>query len=175
MLKKYIRKFDIKIQSLSNNKHEFIFDFDQSLFQYFSNNEDIKNTLGKCKVEFIKSDIMLNLLFKIEGKTTLICDRTLKPFNYLLKFEKKILFKFSDKEEELSDEMLTINHNKSILNVGKFIYEFFILKIPIKRLHPSLKNEDNIDNFVYTTTKGEKRFDPRLELLKNLKINNGTS
>jgi len=175
MLKKYIRKFDIKIQSLSNNKHEFIFDFDQSLFQYFSNNEDIKNTSGKCKVEFIKSDIMLNLLFKIEGKTILICDRTLKPFNYLLKFEKKILFKFSDKEEELSDEMLTINHNKSILNVGKFIYEFFILKIPIKRLHPSLKNEDNIDNFVYTTTKGEKRFDPRLELLKNLKINNGTS
>ena len=72
MSKKYIRKFDIKIQSLSNNKHEFIFDFEQSLFEYFSNNEDIKNTLGKCKVEFIKSDIMLNLLFKIEGETTLI-------------------------------------------------------------------------------------------------------
>ena len=67
--------------------------------------------------------------------------------------------------------MLTINHNKSILNVGKFIYEFFILKIPIKRLHPSLKNEDNIDNFVYSTTKDkdEQRIDPRLKLLKKLK------
>ena len=169
MSKKYIRKFDIKIQSLSNNKHEFIFNFEQSLFEYFSNNEDIKNTSGKCKVEFIKSDIMLNLLFKIEGETTLICDRTLKSFIHLLKFEKKILFKFSDNEEELSDEMLTINHNKSILNVAKFIYEFFILKIPVKRLHPSLKNEDNIDNFVYSTIKSKKRFDPRLQLLKKLK------
>jgi hypothetical protein len=36
-------------------------------------------------------------------------------------------------------------------------------------LHPSLKNENNIDNFVYSTTKGEKRLDPRLELLKKLK------
>ena len=65
--------------------------------------------------------------------------------------------------------MLSINHNKSILNVAKFIYEFFILKIPVKRLHPSLKNEDNIDNFVYSTIKSKKRFDPRLELLKKLK------
>ena len=90
-------------------------------------------------------------------------------FDYLIKTQNKLLFKFSDHDEELSDEMLTINHNKSILNVGKFIYEFFILKIPIKRLHPSLKNEDNIDNFVYSTTKDEQRIDPRLELLKKLK------
>ena len=69
-------------------------------------------------------------------------------FDYLIKTQNKLLFKFSDHDEELSDEIQTINHNKSILNVGKFIYEFFILKIPIKRLHPSLKNEDNIDNFV---------------------------
>jgi len=169
MSKKYIRKFDIKIQSLSNNKHEFFFDFDQTLFEYFSNNLEIKNTSGKCKVEFIKNDIMLNLLFYIEGKTVIICDRTLKSFVHSLKIQKKIIFKFSDHDDELSDEILTINHNKSILNVGKFIYEFFILKIPVKRLHPSLKNENNIDNFVYSSTKGEKRLDPRLELLKKLK------
>ena len=32
MSKKYIRKFDIKIQSLSNNKHEFIFDVTPNAF-----------------------------------------------------------------------------------------------------------------------------------------------
>ena len=35
MSKKILKQFNIKIQSLSNNKHEFIFDFDQSLFIFF--------------------------------------------------------------------------------------------------------------------------------------------
>ena len=30
-------------------------------------------------------------------------------------------------------------------------------------------NEDNVNNFVYSTTKNEQRIDPRLELLKKLK------
>ena len=64
--------------------------------------------------------------------------------------------------------MIVINRGKSILNISKFIYEFFILEIPIKRLHPSIKNEDNIDNFVYKT-RTTKRIDPRLESLKKLK------
>ena len=33
----------------------------------------------------------------------------------------------------------------------------FILEVPVKRLHPNLKNEDNIDNFVYTTKKKNNR------------------
>jgi hypothetical protein len=43
-----------------------------------------------------------------------------------------------------------------------------ILKIPAKRLHPSLKNEDNIDNFVFKT-KAITKTDPRLDPLNKLK------
>ena len=42
-----------------------------------------------------------------------------------------------------------------------YIIEFFILELPVKRLHPSVKNEDNIDNFVFTTKK-TKDTDPRV-------------
>ena len=64
--------------------------------------------------------------------------------------------------------MIVINRNKSIINISKFIYEFFILSLPVKRLHPSLQNDDNIDNFVYST-KSRKEIDPRLDLLNKLK------
>ena len=64
--------------------------------------------------------------------------------------------------------MIVINRGKSILNISKFIYEFFILEIPVKRLHPSIKNEDNIDNFVYKTRRN-KKIDPRFKSLKKLK------
>ena len=64
--------------------------------------------------------------------------------------------------------MIVIDRNKSIINISNYIYEFVILKIPAKRLHPSLKNEDNIDNFVFKT-KAITKTDPRLDPLNKLK------
>ena len=168
MSKKLLRKFDIKIQSLSNNEHKFRFEFNQDLFDFFSQENEIINTNGNCEVSLIKSDIMLDVKFTIDGQTDLICDRTLKKFTYSLNSDKKILFKFGEGDQELSEEMVVIDRNKSKMNMGKFIYEFFILELPVKRLHPSVKNEDNIDNFVFTTKK-TKDTDPRLDPLNKLK------
>tara|TARA_A100001234_G_scaffold58769_1_gene50534 strand:- start:4396 stop:4974 length:579 start_codon:yes stop_codon:yes gene_type:complete len=168
MSKKLLRKFDIKIQSLSNNEHKFRFEFNQDLFDFFSQENEIINTNGNCEVSLIKSDIMLDVKFTIDGQTDLICDRTLKKFTYSLNSDKKILFKFGEGDQELSEEMVVIDRNKSKINMGKFIYEFFILELPVKRLHPSVKNEDNIDNFVFTTKK-TKDTDPRLDPLNKLK------
>ena len=168
MNKKLLRKYDIKIQSLSNNKHSFEFDFNHELFEFFSEENEIKNTIGNCKISLIKSDLMLDIKFSINGNTDLICDRTLKRFTYSLNIDKKMLFKFGDEDQELSEEMVIIDRNKSKINIGKFIYEFFILEIPVKRLHPSVINEDNIDNFVFTTKK-TNNIDPRLDPLTKLK------
>ena len=168
MSKKLLRKFDIKIQSLSNNEHKFRFEFNQDLFDFFSQENEIINTNGICEVSLIKSDLMLDVKFLIDGQTDLICDRTLKKFTYSLNSDKKILFKFGEEDQELSEEMVVIDRNKSKINMGKFIYEFFILELPVKRLHPSVKNEDNIDNFVFTTKK-TKDTDPRLDPLNKLK------
>ena len=168
MSKKLLRKFDIKIQSLSNNEHKFRFEFNQDLFDFFSQENEIINTNGICEVSLIKSDLMLDVKFSIDGQTDLICDRTLKKFTYSLNSYKKILFKFGEEDLELSEEMVVIDRNKSKINMGKFIYEFFILELPVKRLHPSVKNEDNIDNFVFTTKK-TKDTDPRLDPLNKLK------
>ena len=85
-----------------------------------------------------------------------------------LKSDKKMLFKFGEEDEEISEEMVVIDRNKSKINMGKYIYEFFILEIPAKRLHPSVINEDNIDNFVFTTKKTND-IDPRLDPLNKLK------
>ena len=168
MSKKILKQFDIKIQSLSNNKHSFLFEFNHSLLEHFSEAIEMKNTLGECNLEIIKTDMMLNATFSIKGSTELICDRTLKNFIYSINTENKILFKFGDFDEEISEEMIVIDRNKSIINIAKYIYEFVILEIPAKRLHPSLNNEDNIDNFVFRTNV-VKKTDPRLDPLNKLK------
>lgn len=168
MDKKYLRKFDVKIQSLSNNEHSFVFEFNQALLEHFSDELEMKNTFGDCKVNIIKTDMMLETSFLITGSTELTCDRTLKKFTYSLDLKNKILFKFGGFDEEISEDMIVIDRNKSIINIANYIYEFVILKIPAKRLHPSLKNEDNIDNFVFRTN-AIKKTDPRLDPLNKLK------
>ena len=71
--------------------------------------------------------------------------------------------------EEINDEIVFIKQNTDVINVSKFIYEFFLLSIPLKRIHPSLVNENNIDNFVFSTKKKkENNIDPRFEKLKKL-------
>ena len=67
MSKKLLRKFDIKIQSLSNNEHKFRFEFNQELFDFFSQENEIINTNGICEVSLIKSDLMLDVKFSING------------------------------------------------------------------------------------------------------------
>ena len=125
MSKKFIRKFGIKIQSLSNNSHNYEFKFDQNLINYFSDENEIKNVEGVCNLQILKSEHMLEVLFMIKGETVLICDRSLKEFTQSINLERKILFKFGEEDEEVSDEMIVINRNKSILNMAKYIYEFF--------------------------------------------------
>ena len=62
MSKKILKQFDIKIQSLSNNKHEFIFNFDQSLFDSFSKLEDnLENSVNKSIKNFINNTYGINL------------------------------------------------------------------------------------------------------------------
>ena len=64
---------------------------------------------------------MLDVKISIDGKTELVCDRTLKKFNYQLKSDKKMLFKFGEEDEEISEEMVVIDRNKSKINMGKYI------------------------------------------------------
>ena len=104
MSKKFIRNFGIKIQSLSNNSHNYEFKFDQNLINFFSDENEIKNVEGVCNLQVLKSEHMLDVLFMIKGETVLICDRSLKEFTQSINLERKILFKFGEKDEEISDE-----------------------------------------------------------------------
>ena len=81
MDKKSLRKYDVKIQSLSNNRHEFSFDFNQNLFDYYSNDHDVLKAKGNCKLEIIKTDIMLNS--KLIKRLFLSSEKTRR--NYLMK------------------------------------------------------------------------------------------
>jgi uncharacterized metal-binding protein YceD (DUF177 family) len=141
----------------------------------------------KTHIVLNKSSTMIQLNFHIEGSVTLTCDRSLEPFEEPIVTDERIILKFGDHNEELTDEIEIINRNTNRINVANYLFDFIALSLPVKKLHPSLRTEENeLDELdedeedgvlVYssedTDTEDEEEekenLDPRWEALKKLK------
>lgn len=164
--------YNIDIFKLSNSSHQYDFEFDDSFFDLF---EDalVNKGSGNINLVLLKAETFIELKFEILGKVELVCDRSLEPFWFDLKLANKLLLKFGDDWDEISDEILMMPREEQTINVAQFIYEFIGIGIPMKKLHPKFNNEDDNDEFIYssedTDEPGEANVDPRWKKLKDLK------
>lgn len=128
---------------------------------------------------------MIQLHFHTEGSVGLVCDRSLEPYEEQFISDDRIILKFGDHNQELTDEIEIITRNTNRINIAGYIFEFIALSLPVKKIHPSLRTEDE-DMFsqdedevvlVYSSEKPEdeesestdEKIDPRWEALKKLK------
>ena len=93
-----------------------------------------------------------------------------------------MLLKFSDHNEELTDEIELIERNTPTVNVARYIFEFISLSLPMKKLHPRFRAEiDDEDDesegkIIYQSEPepdetGNAPLDPRWEALRRLNDN----
>ena len=165
--------YNIDIFNLSNNSHQYDFEFDDSFFELFEGSLVSKGN-GKIDLVLLKSDSFIELKFEIAGKIELVCDRSLEPFWFELELKNRLLLKFGDDWEEISDEILMMPRSEATINVAQYIYEFIGVAIPMKKLHPKFNDEDEFDDFIYSSEDGEvdsnkSNMDPRWKKLKDLK------
>jgi uncharacterized protein len=176
---KDVGAFGINIIGLSNKIHHFEYDLGESFFRSYGSDLVTQGTI-RADVELNKHETFLEATFKIKGTAVLTCDRSLEPFDFPIWQEKKIMFKYGDRDEEISDEIIMINRDTATLEIGQYMYEFVLLAIPIKKLHPKFRAEDLQDDetsegkIVYSSEKPEdqneeKEIDPRWNILKKLK------
>jgi len=174
-----MKDFSVNIIGLSNKIHLFHFDLKDDFFERYG-----KEVLSKgdfdAEVSLDKRETFIEVDFKISGYAKLICDRSLEPFDHTLNITRKVIFKYGEEPQEVSDEIVIITRNQDKIDLGQFMYEFIVLSIPIKKLHPDLINEEEDEDesdvrIVYTTStekeeeKKEEDIDPRWEKLKKLK------
>ena len=91
-----------------------------------------------------------------------------------MKINRKMIFKFGEAVEEVSDEITIIPQDLQQLDVGQFIYEYIVLEVPIKKIHPRYQSDSEEDEteegkLIYQSEKSEDAIDPRWEELKKLK------
>jgi uncharacterized metal-binding protein YceD (DUF177 family) len=169
-----VKGFSVNFVGLSNKAHPFEFKLDDSFFERYgteiltSGNLDAVVVLDKHET-FIEAD------FTIKGTVRLTCDRSLEPFDEILDLQKKVVFKFGDNPGEVSDEIIIVSREETSLELGQLMYEFIVIAIPIKKLHPRFRAEEaeqpeTEGKIVYRgTTEEQGDIDPRWEALKKLK------
>jgi uncharacterized metal-binding protein YceD (DUF177 family) len=174
---KTLLKYDIQIQGLENKRYEYDFEGDDKFFEAFEQDLIYK---GKFDAHIIldKSSTMLQLMFEIKGKVELECDRSLEKFDEPVDVKEKYIFKFGERKDLISDEIEMIPFGTPSINVAQHIYDFIALTIPMRKVHPKYRDDDDNEeeaSLIYQTNvedieeeEKEKDIDPRWAKLKNL-------
>jgi len=169
-----LKAYSINIVGLSSKIHHFDFEIGSKFFDQYGK-DLVSEGSFTASVELNKHETFIEAEFDIKGSAKLICDRSLEPFDYPVSAKHKIVFKFGDEDKEVTDEIMIINRDTASLNVGQYIYEFISLAIPMKKLHPRFRDEDDESEgrIIYSsgddTTEEQHDIDPRWEQLKKLK------
>lgn len=177
-----LKKYNIDILSLAEKEHVYQYASDSSFFQEFPQ-DLIQEGRFEAKLVLHKSATMIRLDFQVKGVAEQVCDRTLEVYEEGFELENRIFLKFGDRDEELTDEIEMIQRNTARINVARYIYDFIALALPVKKLHPRLRREENDDEdevLVYGSASSDQAadgaaedtpIDPRWEALKNIKQN----
>ncbi len=187
---KTLNEFNVNLFSLQNKKYNYDYKITNAFFTLFEFSL-IENGNFNVQVELIRSERLIEVNFQIKGISVLACDKTLKPFDFKIDVEQKIIYKFAHEYEEVSDELIHIPFDFQQLNLAQPIYEFISTAIPMRRIHPDLAleeemfdlDEDDTPTFIYSSLDEEEdlddsdhnddddddEVDPRWEALKKLK------
>lgn len=171
-----MKPLSINIVGLDLKAHHFNFSLDDKFLEEYG-----QGFLpgGHFSVDMVldKHETFIEAEFKINGTVKLTCDRSLEIFDYPIALEKKMLFKYGDHDEELTDEITIIARETSSLDLGQLVYEYIGISIPMKKLHPRFQEEEESEEsegrMVYSSSTDDKSDDesgdPIWEKLKKLK------
>ncbi len=172
-----VAAYSVNIVGLSNKEHHFQYDIDHDFFRKYGT--DLLSE-GKFQVDVLltKHETFIETEFRTKGAARLVCDRSLEPFDYPIENVSKIVFKYGEQLQEITDEIIVIPRDTAALELGQYMYEFISLAVPLKKLHPRFKDEaeenDVEGKIVYSSQTSEEKndeeeIDPRWNILKKLK------
>ena len=127
-------KYDVEFKGLKEGLHEFGFEVQDKFFEHF---EQGLVTKGDIRVEVIleKRSSFMKLFLVINGYVELVCDRCLEHYQQKVKSKYEFFIKYGENEFE-DDEIIWILPEEHKINLAQLIYEYIILSLPLKQVHP---------------------------------------
>ncbi|MEE4116754.1 MAG: DUF177 domain-containing protein [Marinilabiliaceae bacterium] len=166
--------YSIPISGLKEGSHEFDFDIDRDFFDEFEESEILDSRLKVIAV-LVKRSAHMELELSLRGDVLILCDRCLENYWQKIEVINTMLVKFGEEWDEADDEVLSIPHGESYIELGQLIYEFAHLALPLQRVHPDNKsgestcNSEMLEQLDKHTAEKEENIDPRWKDLVKLK------
>lgn len=174
---KVSNEFLIPFIGLKLGKHQFDYQIDKTFFDRFEY-DDFESCDVKTTVILEKKSTLLELHFKHKGTIHVPCDVTNEVFDLPIKGNINLIVQFGDAFNDENEEMLILPHGEFQIDVSQYIYEMIVLSIPLKRVHPGVKDgslhSEAIEKLQELTVKEKKEekkteeTDPRWDQLKKL-------
>lgn len=129
--------YKIPLKSLSTGKHEFKYTLNNKFFELIDDGTaDVKRGGLEVVVTVKKTAMTFDLDFNIDGKVYVPCDRCLDDIAMEVATQNRLIVKFGAGYSEESDEIVVIPEEDGEINIAWFLYEFIVLSLPTKKVHP---------------------------------------
>ena len=169
--------YTIPLSGLKEGHHTIDFEIDKKFFELFEESE-VKEGSLIANVEMDKRSTHLDMTIRISGSVRISCDRCLEPFLQPIQSENRLLVKFGKSIEDIDPDIISVPADEHELDLQQQIYEFIMLALPIKRVHPTYKKGNStcdpvmLKKLEELIIEEEKVNDPRWDELKKLMNDN---
>ena len=169
--------YTIPLSGLKEGHHTIDFEIDKEFFEEFEESE-VKEGSHIANIEMDKRSTHLDMIIKVSGSVRVSCDRCLEMFSQPVKSENRLLVKFGKSIEDTDPDILSVPVDEHELDLQQQLYEFIMLALPIKRVHPADKNGKStcdpvmLKKLEELIIDEEKENDPRWDELKKLMNDN---
>lgn len=137
--------YTIAFKGLKPGKHEFEYTIDSAFFELFEESFVKEGKVG-ATVLLVKEASVFTLHFRFRGFVLLLCDRCLEMYEQPVNYETQAFIKFDDEKQEEEDDIIWLSHDEHQINVARLLYEYIILSLPLKHVHPDSANGVSLCN-----------------------------
>jgi len=127
--------FIIPFKGLALGEHSFHYEIDAAFFAELDYAE-LQNAEVSVDLQLERQERMLILDFDIRGSIEVECDRCLEPFPFPVEGQRQLIIQFGDHYEEEDDDIIVIPSEDHQIDVTPHLYDYLLLMLPIKRVHP---------------------------------------
>ena len=169
-----IKEYHISFSGLKDGLHSFDFEIGKKFFQAFENTR-IQDSNLTLDLEMDKQETMLQVYFSIAGEVEVECDRCLELLTQAVEVEEKLIVKFGRETVEEAENILVLSEKEHELKLEQYIYEFIMLSLPMRLVHPESEDGEPgchpefLETYNEPDDAEEEEIDPRWEALKKLK------
>ncbi len=175
---KVLKEFTLPFGGLKLGKHQFNFELTKAFFENFEY-EEFNNASINLNVLLEKMSTLMEFTLTFDGSVNVYCDVSNEPYDQPISGTYQFVVKFGEEYNDENEDLLILPHGSYEVNIQQFIYESVVLAVPLRRIHPGVKDgtlkSDILDKLEELSPKApeeseqeSEQTDPRWDSLKKL-------